>query len=374
MRTRILNLWIVLLLVVAACTPTPAPSTPVRSTPAAGGPTAPPPWLNVYFTNPNPPDDVGNSIVDKVVVPAIARAQRTIDVASFDFNLPSVVDGLIAAKKRGVKVRVVYDGQEGETELKQEELVAKTGGQPFEKAEKAGIEMVSGGRSNGLMHNKMIIIDSQVVFVGSWNISYNDTYRNNNNLLEIYNPQIIQNYQAKFNEGFESKRFGAKATLLSPNPKLVINGTPVENYFSPDDEVMQKLVAEVGKAKKSVRFIAFTYTHADLSGAMIAAFQRGVVVEGVIENRGASQGAMPRLFCAKVPVRTDGNKYTMHHKVIIIDDETVVTGSYNFTKSADDSNDDNVIIIRSASLAAVFKAEFDRVYGAGEVPDKVTCS
>src|SRR5207253_3989997 len=116
------------------------------------------------------------------------------------------------------------------------------------------------------------------------------------------------------------------------------------------------------------KFMAFTYTHADLANAMIARAKAGVKVEGVIENRGASQGALVPLFCANLPVETDGNKYTMHHKVMIIDDNTVVTGSFNFTKSADDSNDDNVLIIHSPAVAAAFNQEFARVYGMGEKP------
>jgi phosphatidylserine/phosphatidylglycerophosphate/cardiolipin synthase-like enzyme len=313
--------------------------------------------------------------VDQAVVAVLNKAQKTIDLASFDFTLPSVADALVAAQKRGVKVRIIVDDKNGEQELKQDSLV-KAGGQPFEKVKAAGIPVVGGGRSNGLMHNKMIIVDSSTLFMGSWNMSYNDTFRNNNNLLQITSQKLIENYQAKFNEGFEKGLFGAKALLNSPNPKLSIGGVDVEQYFAPDDKVMDKLVAEVNKATKSVKFMAFTYTHKNLSSAMIARFQAGVVVQGVIENRGASQGALVPLFCAKVPVLTDGNTYTMHHKVIIIDDSTVITGSFNFTASADESNDDNVIIIRSKTVAAAYLDEFAKIYGQGVKPDaaKIDCS
>jgi phosphatidylserine/phosphatidylglycerophosphate/cardiolipin synthase-like enzyme len=107
---------------------------------------------------------------------------------------------------------------------------------------------------------------------------------------------------------------------------------------------------------------------------MIERSKAGIKVEGVIENRGASQGALPSLFCAKVPVKRDGNKNTMHHKVIIIDESTVVTGSFNFTKAADTDNDDNVIIIHSPVVAAQFLKEFDRVYGLGVTPEAADVS
>jgi phosphatidylserine/phosphatidylglycerophosphate/cardiolipin synthase-like enzyme len=132
----------------------------------------------------------------------------------------------------------------------------------------------------------------------------------------------------------------------------------------------------VKAAQKSVKFMAFTYTDKDLANAMIQQAGAGVKVQGVIENRGASLGAFVPLFCAGLPVRTDGNKYTMHHKVIILDDATVITGSFNFTVSADEDNDDNVLIIHSPAVAALYDLEFSRVYGMGETPaaSEVDCS
>jgi phosphatidylserine/phosphatidylglycerophosphate/cardiolipin synthase-like enzyme len=218
------------------------------------------------------------------------------------------------------------------------------------------------------MHNKMIIVDSTTLFMGSWNMSYNDTFRNNNNLLQITSQKLIANYQAKFSELFVDKKFGTKADVGALTPQLTINNVAVENYFSPVDHVTDKLVAYVKGAKKSVKFMIFTYTDKDLSGAMIAQAQAGLKVQGVIENRGASQGAFVPIYCAGLPVEVDGNSFTMHHKVIIIDDETVITGSFNFTKSADDANDDNVLIIHSPTIAAQYNEEFARIYSQGKKP------
>ncbi len=357
-----------------AVAPTRAPvqqPTPIRT---SGGNVLP--WLSVWFTDPNPPDRVGTGI-DQYVIPVLNAARVSIDLATFDFTLPSIADALVAASQRGVRVRVIVDDKNGEQELKQDDLLAQTGGkQPFQKLKDAGIPIVGGGRSNGLMHNKMIIVDRSTLFMGSWNMSYNDTYRNNNNLLQITNQKLIENYQLEFNEGFEKRLFGARSTYVSANPKLVINDVAVENYFSPDDKVMAKLVAEVAAARQSVRFIIFTYTHADLSTAMIAKMRAGVGVQGVIENRGASQGAFVPLFCAKVPVRLDGNKYTMHHKVIIIDNSVVITGSFNFTVSADTANDDNILIVRSPSVASIYLAEYAKIFAQADEPDatKYDCS
>lgn len=325
-------------------------------------------WLKVYFTNPNPPDQVGQGI-DNIVVAEVAKAQKSIDITSFDLNLPSFVDAIIAAQQRGVQVRVVYDGKNGSQKL---DAAQSPTGQDFDAVsamKNAGIQLVDDGRSNGLMHDKIILIDDKVLFMGSWNMSYNDTYRNNNNLLEITDPTLIANYQAKFNELFLNKQFGTHAEVGAQTPQLSLDGEQVLNYFSPVDNVMDKLVGLVNGAQSSIKFMAFTYTDPNLSQAMINRFQAGVDVEGVIENRGASQGALVPLACAKVPVKVDGNKYTMHHKVIVIDNRIVITGSFNFTKSADTANDDNVIVIYDPAVAQQYLDEFNRVYGIAKDPD-----
>lgn len=346
--------------------PQPAPQSPGTAGETAVVPGSTLSWLKVYFTDPNPPDDLGNGI-DRYVQPYIDGAKNTIDVTSFDLNLPSLVNALAAASQRGVKVRVVYDGANGNNDLEN----AATNEQPFDAIKvlsAAGVSLVDGGRDNGLMHDKMIIVDGKVLFMGSWNLSYNDTFRNNNNLLQITEPKLIANYQAKFDDLFVNQNFGTHAEVITPNPSLSAGGAQVENFFSPEDEVMEKLVRYVQGAKKSVHFIIFTYTHEDLANAMIDQAEAGLDVQGVIENRGASQGVLPSLYCAKIPVRTDGNKYTMHHKVMIIDGATVITGSFNFTKSADTANDDNVIIIHSPAVAALYEKEYQKMMSAGKTP------
>lgn len=353
---------------------TAAPTQPATSGPQPEGM---PDWLHVYFTNPNVNDP---NTVDQQVVPVIAAATKTIDITSFDFNLQSVLNAVVDASKRGVKVRMVLDEKNGNQDISTSDTASGDDGSQGSSSgssggsnavtilKAAGIPVIDGGRSNGLMHNKIIIIDGKTLFMGSWNMSYNDTYRNNNNLLEITDPTIIANYQAKFEELFGGKHFGTKATVGAQTPSLTAGGVPVENYFSPVDGVMAKLVSYVQGAQKSVHFMIFTYTHDDLANAMIDRSKAGVEVQGVIENRGASQGAFVPIFCAGLPVRLDGNKYTMHHKVIIIDGQFVITGSFNFTKSADESNDDNVLVIHSPTVAALYEQEYQKVYGQGSTP------
>lgn len=352
---------------------TPAPSAASPATQIA--PATFPAWLHIIFTNPNPPNNQANGI-DRYVVPVLDAATKTIDVASFDFTLLSVTNALVEASQRGVKVRVVLDEINGSHELK---TSGSAGDQDFDalKAlQAADIQVVNGGRPDGLMHDKFILVDGAALFMGSWNVSYNDTFRNNNNLLEITDPDLIANYQAKFNELYVDQRFGARAQVKALKPELTIDGVPVENYFSPPDQVMAKVIALVNGAQKSIRFMAFTYTHHNLAAAMITRYRKGIRVEGVIESRGAKTGALPHLFCAGVPVKTDGNPYILHHKVIIIDENTVITGSFNFTVAADTANDDNVLVIHSPAVAALYLQEYKRISSIANPPaaSDIDCS
>jgi phosphatidylserine/phosphatidylglycerophosphate/cardiolipin synthase-like enzyme len=102
---------------------------------------------------------------------------------------------------------------------------------------------------------------------------------------------------------------------------------------------------------------------------MIERHNAGVDVAGIFETRGATQGAMVPLWCGGVPVKVDDNQYTMHHKVLIIDESIIVTGSFNFTKAADETNDDNVLIIHSPALAQLYLQEYERINAFARQPD-----
>jgi len=136
-------------------------------------------------------------------------------------------------------------------------------------------------------------------------------------------------------------------------------------------EVADRIVAEVEGAQSRIRFLAFVFTSDEIADAMLERARAGVVVQGVMEERNAEgeYSEYERLRAVVHDVLPDGNPYIMHHKVIIIDDATVILGSYNFTASAEESNDENVLIIHDPEVAALFVAEFGRVYETARTAD-----
>jgi phosphatidylserine/phosphatidylglycerophosphate/cardiolipin synthase-like enzyme len=103
--------------------------------------------------------------------------------------------------------------------------------------------------------------------------------------------------------------------------------------------------------------------------------QNGVDVSGVFEKVGSDTDAaeLKTLFCRKIPVRVDGNPSFMHNKVIVLDDHIVITGSLNFSTNAEESNDENVLIIDNADIARLYQQDFERVWSRAADPQKVKC-
>ena len=112
-------------------------------------------------------------------------------------------------------------------------------------------------------------------------------------------------------------------------------------------------------------FLAFSFTTDEFGQIIRSQAENGLTVSGVMEEEQVKSniGTEYDLFKrAGLDVLLDGNKGQMHHKTIIIDERIVITGSYNFSRSAETRNDENLIIIHNNAIAKVFLQEFQRVY------------
>jgi phosphatidylserine/phosphatidylglycerophosphate/cardiolipin synthase-like enzyme len=224
---------------------------------------------------------------------------------------------------------------------------------------------ILGDRREGLMHDKFIVIDNSEVWTGSMNFTDSGTYQDNNNLIRIRSVKVAEDYTKEFNEMFDDDKFGPDVVAETPNPRVTIDGTPIDVYFSPDDHVQDSLVDLIASAQDSIDFMAFSFTSDKLRDAILAQAEAGLEISGVMEadqvksNAGTEYDPFKQ---AGVDVLLDGNEGQMHHKVIIIDKSIVVLGSYNFTNSAETKNDENLLVIYNKDIASQFMAEFKRVY------------
>ncbi len=309
-------------------------------------------WFELYFTNPESPlasQKTGGP--DGPLATAIDSARLTVDVAIYSLSLNSIRDALLRAHDRGVRVRMVMESDNLDRSDPQ-------------KLKDAGIPIL-GDRREGLMHDKFVVIDNSEVWMGSMNFTDSGGYTDNNNLMRIRSVKMAENYTKEFEEMFVDDKFGPDVIAKTPNPRVTIDGTPIDVYFAPDDHVQASFLDLVENAQESIYFMAFSFTADSIGDAVRARAEDGVVVAGVMEDEQVNSNIGTEFDPFKqagLDVLRDGNPGQMHHKVMIIDRNTVILGSYNFTNSAETKNDENLIVIYSGEIAAQFVAEFQRVY------------
>lgn len=295
---------------------------------------------------------------EKELAALISTATGSVDAAVAELSEPGLVSALVAAKARGVTVRIVTDSDSWESP--QDSALPAP---PFKTLQDAGISVVHDQRS-AIMHDKFVVVDGRDVWTGSFNLTENAAFKQNNNAVRIASTAIAANFEAEFEEMFVTRKFGVTSPAGVPNPEVTLGAARVETLFAPEDKVGNRLVAQIRAASRSIRFMAFSFTHDAIGQAMMEAASAGVDVAGIIEktNANGTGGEYPKLKAAGLDVRLDGNPSFMHHKVIVLDADTVITGSFNFSASADGTNDENVVIVRGApDLAARYLAEYDRV-------------
>lgn len=202
---------------------------------------------------------------------------------------------------------------------------------------------------SGLMHNKFCIIDDEFIWTGSWNSAQEMSIANN--VVFVQSRTLAKAYKAEFDE-LASGVFHKGDSL----PGLVkLNGNLAEAYFCPEDNCQEHVLAVLKKAQSSVHFMTFSFTDDEIGALLVEKKQQGVDVKGLFDPRKDKYSEYEKL--------KDVSKIAkLHHKVFIVDENTVITGSYNPSRNADERNDENVLIIRDAGIAAQFEKEFERLF------------
>ncbi len=284
--------------------------------------------IKVFFC---PKDDCA-----KQAMSLLETAKSTMHCSLYDLNIAEMY-ALLQEKQKTIDVKIVVDNDNSITS-------------PFVRID----------TTNGLMHNKFCVVDKQAFFTGSFNPTLNDNEKNNNNLLIIHSKGLAKNYETEFLEqwnGIFGK--GEKNTLTS----FSLNGTRVENYFCPEDACTNHVLENLASAKNTIHFMAFSFTSNAIGDELVKKYSEGITVKGVMEKKQHNAfDEFAKLEHATIPVVWDTNKYNMHHKVFIIDSETVITGSFNPTKNGEMNNDENILIIHDKEIAQQYEEEFGRVY------------
>lgn len=203
----------------------------------------------------------------------------------------------------------------------------------------------------GLMHHKFCFSD-RTVLTGSTNPTKNGLEKNANNLVIVESAALSKNYREEFGN------VQAYAHKRTPAKNLVLNGHPVENYFCPRDDCTERVQEKLRDAEDSIRFLLFTITDKDIATTLLQK-ARTVQVEGIAEPSQVHGYSLVSLLRGKgIPVRAYDAVGKLHHKVFIIDNATVITGSYNPTAAGTEINRENILIFHDPEIASLYLQEY----------------
>jgi len=271
----------------------------------------------------------------------INLSKKSLHCVFYDLKLKDIIN-ILASKSKDVEVKIVLEKNNYKNQIKG-----------------PGIRL---DNNNYYMHNKFCIIDYNAVWTGSANPTERGFFQNNNNILFFYSKYLAENYEEEFKELWDKNFTVAKVKY----PIIYYNSKKIENYFCPEDECSKHIVDVINKAKKSIYFMTFSFTNEDIADAILFKDQR-ISIKGIFETTqaGSSYSQYQRLKDFGLEVIKDRNKANMHHKVFIIDNEIVITGSFNPSESGDKRNDENILIIHDKFIAEKYLKEFGKVWALG---------
>jgi phosphatidylserine/phosphatidylglycerophosphate/cardiolipin synthase-like enzyme len=334
----------------------------------------------------------GEQPADKVMARLttfIRAAKQTLDFAIYDMRFSDPLRTQLASALReradaGVQIRFCYDGDkppQPNVAAGQDPAPAGTGafvqslGYPWRRI--AGMK---------LMHSKFILRDRQSIWTGSTNMTDDAFSLMENNILEIDSSALANYYSEDFEEIWEKQNFENTGEIQTVPVPLTFSGQSAEArvMFSPGCglEIDSEIAKRVRAAQRRVRICSLLINSGTLIAELGNLLRAGrVAVDGIYDRTQMAQvyvqwqevpqnrwkiGALKDIIARTGLVGKNSTPYTptgrhdyMHNKILLIDD-TVITGSYNFSRSAQ-FNSENILFIESAPLAAAYSAYTDHL-------------
>ena len=319
----------------------------------------------------------------------IKGAGQSLDFAVYDMRFSSVLRDQLATALReragaGVKIRFCFDGD------KPSEPNVAAGQDPAPSGTSAFIQSLGypwrriAGRK--LMHNKFLVRDGQSIWTGSTNLTDDAFTLMENNVLAIDSPALAGYYLQDFEQLWEKENFEDTGRIMTQSAELTYLNRSVKArvMFSPGWglEIDTEIARLVRAARRRVRICSLLINSGTLIGELGRLIrERQVAVDGIYDRTQMSDvyrqweevpsnqwkiGALQELVARAGLVGKDSTPYTptsrhdfMHNKVLVIDD-TVVTGSYNFSRSAQ-FNAENILFLESPALAETFSNYIDHL-------------
>jgi cardiolipin synthase A/B len=256
---------------------------------------------------------------------AIHQATESVLIAVYALTDPYLIDACNGAARRGIPVSIATDRdhfQQLRPRLAQDVALIVPPG-------------------SGLMHRKLLVVDQRWVWIGSANYTSASLCLHDNLTIACDAPPraqwLTRHYEALMQE---------EPPLPPYQVSFLAGDQEIQVWLMPESSALEVLLDQINQAKTSIRLALFAWTHPKLTRALQDAVQRGVRVEAVVDQaaaRGSSRSTVQRALRAEIAVREKGGRALCHHKLALIDDEQLITGSANWTRSAFEKNRECVI-------------------------------
>jgi phosphatidylserine/phosphatidylglycerophosphate/cardiolipin synthase-like enzyme len=229
-----------------------------------------------------------------------------------------------------------------------------------------------------IFHQKFMVLGNAVL-TGSTNFTNTGVTKNLNHIITFNDAKVANAFKKEFRE-IRNGRFGRQSIDRDEIPReATVSTIRVKPLFAPDHAPEMEIMKQILKAKQRVDFAAFTFAQSSgIDDALIAAHARGVKVRGVLDRRQGNQkwAAKKTLADAGIAIKLAGGRGALgklHHKLMVIDDQLSIFGSFNYTKPANHSNDENIVIVgdlnetrasqkkRQGQIAVAARKEIDRI-------------
>src|SRR5438874_5683575 len=319
----------------------------------------------------------------------IRGATQSVDLAIYDMRFSDPLRAKLAAAlhekaQAGVAIRFCYDGDKPlQPNLANGQDPAPAGTGAFVQSLGYPSRRIAGMK---LMHSKFIVRDRQSVWTGSTNMTDDAFTLMENNILEIDSPALADYYAQDFEQLWEKENFENTRNVHAEPVPLIFSGQPATArvMFSPGlgPEIDAEVARRVREAKRRVRICSLLINSGTLISELGNLLQRGTVaVDGIYDRTQMADvykqwqdvpsnrwkiGALQEIVSRAHLVGKNSTPYTptsthdfMHNKVLVIDD-TVITGSYNFSRSAE-FNAENILFIDGAPLAETYSHYIDHL-------------
>ena len=290
--------------------------------------------------------------------------------------------------------------------LSEDELDRRDGLRLLKAANVAWIDdTADGSKGSGLMHHKFVVIDNQIVLFGSANFTMSDihgdftkpdTRGNTNNLLRVDSKELATQFKKEFEIMWGDGPNGKLDSLFGTNKPsrkidyIIIGGAQIRIKFSPDPEDTPReqtsnglIATAIAGTKNNVDMALFVYSDPFISSILEERQQANIQIRTIVEPQFAYRdysstidmcGLQSTQDCKtgkssawKQPLKTVGipnlvSGDTLHHKFAILDRNLILTGSHNWTNSANRINDEVLVAIQNETVAANYQREYDRLY------------